>query len=207
MLQRQLRGNERAAVLCGLHDHNAVGQGADDAIAGGEMSCVRRRPRWIFREQTALLQDPGKEGLILLRVDQIHSGAEHAHHKAAPFQRASRRLRVHALGHARDDHAAGAGNLPAEAVGVTCTATLKTYEVTVEDCVADTVGGLIMEREEVIPRPGTSLALDDGTRLVVKRMSGRRVRTVEIIPPEAQTETPQENTDDNEKPMKQEVAP
>ena len=75
----------------------------------------------------------------------------------------------------------------------------------IEDCVADTVGGLIMEREEVIPHPGTSLTLGDGTRLVVKRMSGRRVRTVEIIPPDAQAEMPQEAEDDNGKPLKQEV--
>ncbi len=77
----------------------------------------------------------------------------------------------------------------------------------IDDCVADTVGGLIMEREEVIPRPGTSITLEDGTLLVVKRMSGRRVRTVEIIPPKAQTETPQNPADDNEKPMRKEVAP
>ena len=76
----------------------------------------------------------------------------------------------------------------------------------IEDCVADTVGGLIMEREEVIPRPGTSITLDDGTRLVVKRMSARRVRTVEIIPPEAQAEAQPEAVDDNEKPQRQEVA-
>ena len=77
----------------------------------------------------------------------------------------------------------------------------------IDDCVADTVGGLIMEREEVIPRPGTSITLEDGTRLVVKRMSGRRVRSVEIIPPEAQTETTTEPSAEPEKPSRQEVAP
>ena len=75
----------------------------------------------------------------------------------------------------------------------------------IKECVADTVGGLIMERERVIPRPGTSVTLEDGTRLVVKRMSGRRVRTVEIIPPEAQVEMQQEAVEENEKPLRQEV--
>ena len=62
----------------------------------------------------------------------------------------------------------------------------KAFEI--EDSVADTIGGLIMERTMVIPRPGTSMTLEDGTAIVVKRMSGRRVRTVEIILPDEQSE-------------------
>ncbi|MBR4674800.1 MAG: HlyC/CorC family transporter [Victivallales bacterium] len=61
----------------------------------------------------------------------------------------------------------------------------------IEDCVADTIGGLIMEMERVIPRAGTSVKLADGTRIVVKRMSGRRVRSVEILLPEVKTENGQ----------------
>ncbi len=57
-----------------------------------------------------------------------------------------------------------------------------------EDGEADTIGGLIMERTEMIPRPGTSIELDDGTRVMVKRMSGRRVKQVIITPPDEDDE-------------------
>ncbi len=47
---------------------------------------------------------------------------------------------------------------------------------------ADTIGGLIMERTESIPKAGTEVVLEDGTRIIVRRMSGRRVKQVLIIP-------------------------
>ena len=50
---------------------------------------------------------------------------------------------------------------------------------------ADTIGGLIMERTESIPKAGTEIELPDGTKLMVRRMSGRRVRQVLIVPPKA----------------------
>ncbi len=53
---------------------------------------------------------------------------------------------------------------------------------------ADTIGGLIMERTESIPKAGTEIELPDGTRLMVRRMFGRRVRQVLIVPPKATEE-------------------
>ncbi len=48
---------------------------------------------------------------------------------------------------------------------------------------ADTIGGLIMERTESIPKAGTEVVLPDGTRVIVRRMVGRRVKQVLIVPP------------------------
>ena len=48
---------------------------------------------------------------------------------------------------------------------------------------ADTIGGLIMERTESIPKAGTEVVLEDGTRIMVRRMAGRRVKQVLIVPP------------------------
>ena len=48
---------------------------------------------------------------------------------------------------------------------------------------ADTIGGLIMERTESIPKAGTEVVIEDGTRILVRRMSGRRVKQVLIVPP------------------------
>lgn len=64
-----------------------------------------------------------------------------------------------------------------------------------EDGEADTIGGLIMERTEMIPRPGTSIDLEDGTRVMVKRMSGRRVKQVIITPPDVDDEEEEEDED------------
>ena len=50
---------------------------------------------------------------------------------------------------------------------------------------ADTIGGLIMERTESIPKAGTEIVLPDGTRIIVRRMAGRRVRQVLIVPPKS----------------------
>ncbi|MBQ7651549.1 MAG: HlyC/CorC family transporter [Victivallales bacterium] len=52
-----------------------------------------------------------------------------------------------------------------------------------DDDDADTIGGLIMERTESIPKAGTEVVLEDGTKIMVRRMSGRRVRQVLIVPP------------------------
>ena len=48
---------------------------------------------------------------------------------------------------------------------------------------ADTIGGLIMERTESIPKAGTEVVLEDGTKIMVRRMAGRRVKQVLIVPP------------------------
>lgn len=56
-----------------------------------------------------------------------------------------------------------------------------------EDCFgeeddSDTIGGLVMERTESIPKAGATVELDDGTKIIVKRMAGRRVKQVVIVP-------------------------
>ena len=40
-----------------------------------------------------------------------------------------------------------------------------------------------MERTESIPKAGTEVVLEDGTKIMVRRMAGRRVKQVLIVPP------------------------
>ena len=56
-----------------------------------------------------------------------------------------------------------------------------------EEGEADTLGGLLMERLGHIPVKGDSVVLEDGTRLIVRRMSGRRVQLVDIVPRKEET--------------------
>ena len=109
--------DQRAAALLCLDDHDAVGQGADDAVARREVPGVRRRAGRVFREQAALLRNAQKERTVFLRIDDVHPAAQDAEHRAAAVQRAVRGSRIDAAGHAGDDDGAAAGDLPAETQG------------------------------------------------------------------------------------------
>ena len=116
-LSREARGDERAALLGGLHHHHAQRQAGDHAIAHGEIARERWRARRELRHHRAALGDFEREPTVLRRIDHIHARAQHGDRAAARPERATVGGAVDAPREPRDNRDPAGREVRGEALG------------------------------------------------------------------------------------------
>ena len=103
-LHRQPRGNQRAAVLRPLDDHDTQRHTRDDAIADRKIFRRGMRMQRKFADDRAALQHFVVEFSIFFRVPDIDPRAEHAERAPVRGQRPLVRNRVYASRHPAHNH-------------------------------------------------------------------------------------------------------
>ena len=98
-----------------LHDDHDARHRGDETIAAGEVPRVRWRARRMLGPERPRRRDLARERVVLGRVDDVHSAAEHRERGAAARERAGVRRRVDAPGEPGDDDDAAAGEVLGEA--------------------------------------------------------------------------------------------
>ena len=114
LVQGQPGGDQRAAVLGGLHRRHARGQAAEDAVADGEAPPLRRGAGRVFRQDGPRGGHVLVESLVAPGVDHVHPAGQHRHRRAAALEGPLEGGRVDALGQAGEHQRPRPGQLQAQ---------------------------------------------------------------------------------------------
>src|SRR5690349_24931037 len=95
-----MRGDERAALLRGLHDERGGREATDETVALPEVPGERRGAERKFRDQAAAAGDVARERLVRAWIDAIGARAHHRDRRALFAKRAAMRRRIDAMSEA-----------------------------------------------------------------------------------------------------------
>ena len=114
LLEREVRGDQRAASLARLDDDGGLREPGDDSVPGGEPPGCGLDPGCVLGDDQAGGGDPGSQLRVRRGIVAVDTAAEHGDRRAAALERAAVRLAVDAARETADHDEPGRRKLAAE---------------------------------------------------------------------------------------------